>query len=141
MLHKCLLAELPGCCIRLQSCCRYVQKTGSRLASWGQAGESRSVPQSSVSQLLPPKTVLTTLWLQVQLPQFRKADLEVTAIFSRGKQRARQVAEQASLTHTLSPVCANTTYRTCFALKKELCSCHGTPVNRMLMHHALHLTS
>ena len=32
--------------------------------------------------------------LQVQLPQFRKAGLEVTAVFSRGQQRARQVAEQ-----------------------------------------------
>lgn len=35
--------------------------------------------------------------LQVQLPQFRKAGLEVTAIFSRGQQRARQVAEQARM--------------------------------------------
>ena len=32
--------------------------------------------------------------MQVQLPQFRKAGLEVTAVFSRGHQRARQVAEQ-----------------------------------------------
>ena len=37
-----------------------------------------------------------TAVMQVQLPQFRKAGLEVTAIFSRGQQRARQVAEQAS---------------------------------------------
>ena len=31
------------------------------------------------------------------MPQFRKAGLEVTAIFSRGQQRARQVAEQARM--------------------------------------------
>lgn len=36
-----------------------------------------------------------TAGMQVQLPQFRKAGLEVTAVFSRGQQRARQVAEQA----------------------------------------------
>ena len=37
-----------------------------------------------------------TAAMQVQLPQFRKAGLEVTAVFSRGQQRARQVAEQVS---------------------------------------------
>lgn len=37
-----------------------------------------------------------TAVMQVQLPQFRKAGLEVIAVFSRGQQRARQIAEQAS---------------------------------------------
>ena len=38
--------------------------------------------------------------MQVQLPQFRKAGMEVVAVFSRGQQRARQVAEQASDTNS-----------------------------------------
>ncbi|KAL3163291.1 Glucose-fructose oxidoreductase domain-containing protein 1 [Trebouxia sp. C0010 RCD-2024] len=39
--------------------------------------------------------ILGTGWgITVQLPQFRKGGLEVTAVFSRGQQRARQVADQ-----------------------------------------------
>ena len=76
--------------------------------------------------------------MQVQLPQFRKAGLEVTAVFSRGQQRARQVAEQASTPQTCFPLLSGlfsakrasmqNGIKHCFSSAEDLCLCEeGIP--------------